>query len=79
MSTSLYERISSMLAAVAWLLALVVAWLALLWWLRGEPTVQVDRPLPPVRNAGMKASEVDREFLSVPAVETVAMRSAGTP
>ena len=76
MSTSLYERISSMLAAVAWLLALVVAWLAFLWWLRGESTVQVDRPLPPVRNAGMKASEVDREFLSVPAVETVAMRSA---
>lgn len=76
MSTSLYERISSMLAAVAWLLALVVGWLALLWWLRGEPAVQVDRPLPAVHNAGLKTPEVDREFLSVPAVETVAMRSA---
>lgn len=76
MSTSLYERISSMLAAVAWLLAFFVGWLALLWWLRGEPTVQVDRPLPPVRNAGLKTPEVDREFLSVPAVETVAMRAA---
>lgn len=76
MSTTLYERISSLLAAVAWLLASVVGWLAMLWWLRGEPTVPADRPLPAVHNMGVTRSEVEREFLSVPAVETVAMRSA---